>query len=162
MYAAILARQQGLAAVRVQLTYFQIDEEIVVRFERDYTAEALDKILTGLLAQYAPWAQRAAAWQRDRTAALAAVAFPFAEFRPGQRAMLAEVYKTCRGGGQLLCQAPTGIGKTMSVLFPALKALGAGVGGPVFYLTARGTTAPRPKTPWPACARRRPACRCAA
>lgn len=140
VYAAILARQQGLAAVRVQLTYFQIDEEIVLRFERDYTAEALDKILTGLLAQYAPWAQRAAAWQRDRTAALAAVAFPFAEFRPGQRAMLAEVYKTCRGGGQLLCQAPTGIGKTMSVLFGALKALGAGVGGPVFYLTARGTT----------------------
>ena len=57
VYAAILARQQGLAAVRVQLTYFQIDEEIVLRFERDYTAKALDKILTGLLAQYAPWAQ---------------------------------------------------------------------------------------------------------
>ena len=54
--------------------------------------------------------------------------------------MIAQVYNTCTQGGQLLCQAPTGIGKTMSVLFPALKALGAGVGGPVFYLTARGTT----------------------
>ena len=52
--------------------------------------------------------------------------------------MIGAVYKTCREGGQLLCQAPTGIGKTMSVLFPALKALEDG--GPVFYLTARGTT----------------------
>ena len=52
--------------------------------------------------------------------------------------MIKAVYETCRDGGQLLCQAPTGIGKTMSVLFPALKALEQG--GPVFYLTARGTT----------------------
>ena len=52
--------------------------------------------------------------------------------------MIGEVYRVCAGGGQLLCQAPTGIGKTISVLFPALKAVGEG--GPVFYLTARGTT----------------------
>lgn len=52
--------------------------------------------------------------------------------------MMNAVYKTCTEGGQLLCQAPTGIGKTMSVLFPALKAVGEG--GPIFYLTARGTT----------------------
>ena len=52
--------------------------------------------------------------------------------------MIGAVYKICTEGGQLLCQAPTGIGKTMSVLFPALKAVGQG--GPVFYLTARGTT----------------------
>ena len=64
--------------------------------------------------------------------------FPFDGYRPGQKAMIGEVYRVCAGGGQLLCQAPTGIGKTISVLFPALKAVGEG--GPVFYLTARGTT----------------------
>ena len=140
VYAAIWARQNALPAVRVQLTYFQVDEEQTVRFARDYTAAELDAILTGLLAAYAPWAKRAAAWQETSRAALRALAFPFETFRPGQRAMIAQVYNTCTQGGQLLCQAPTGIGKTMSVLFPALKALGAGVGGPVFYLTARGTT----------------------
>ena len=140
VYAAIWARQNALPAVRVQLTYFQVDEEQTVRFARDYTAAELDAILTGLLAAYAPWAKRAAAWQETSRAALRALAFPFESFRPGQRAMIAQVYNTCTQGGQLLCQAPTGIGKTMSVLFPALKALGAGVGGPVFYLTARGTT----------------------
>ena len=140
VYAAIWARQNALPAVRVQLTYFQVDEEQTVRFARDYTAAELEAILTGLLAAYAPWAKRAAAWQETSRAALRALAFPFESFRPGQRAMIAQVYNTCTQGGQLLCQAPTGIGKTMSVLFPALKALGAGVGGPVFYLTARGTT----------------------
>lgn len=140
VYAAILARQRGLTALRVRLTYYQVDEEQTLRFAHDYTAEALEGIVTGLLTQYAPWAKRGAQWKQDCRASLQALPFPFAEYRPGQRAMAAEVYRVCQNGGQLLCQAPTGIGKTMSVLFPALKAMGADGTGPVFYLTARGTT----------------------
>ena len=122
-YAAIYALQNDLPAMRVRLTYYQVDEELEFNFTHDYTAEALQDIVQGLLTQYAPWARRAAAWQRDRRASLQALTFPFAGYRPGQRAMIGAVYKTCCEGGQLLCQAPTGIGKTMSVLFPALKAL---------------------------------------
>lgn len=140
VYAAIYALQNDLPQVTVLLTYFQVDEELVVRYERTYTAEELDGIVQDLLRRYAPWARLAADWQAKSRAALKELAFPFEEYRPGQRAMISEVYKVCRDGGQLLCQAPTGIGKTMSVLFPALKALGNGVPGPVFYLTARGTT----------------------
>lgn len=138
VYAYIYAAQNDLAAVRVQLTYYQIDEELTLRFSHDYTRQQLEEIVTGLLEQYAPWAQRAARWKVRRTGSLAAMRFPFADYRPGQKAMLSAVYQTCAQGGQLLCQAPTGIGKTISVLFPALKAMGEG--GPVFYLTARGTT----------------------
>lgn len=138
IYAAIYAAQQGLSAMRVRLTYYQVDEELEFRFSHDYTADALDAIVTDLLTRYAPWAKRAAEWQRQSRASLAALRFPFDSYRPGQRAMIGAVYKTCTEGGPLLCQAPTGIGKTMSVLFPALKAVGEG--GPVFYLTARGTT----------------------
>ena len=138
IYAAIYARQNGLPAMRVRLTYFQVDEELEFRFSHDYTADALDAVVTDLLTQYAPWAKRAAEWQRISRVSLAALQFPFPGYRPGQRAMIGAVYKICTEGGQLLCQAPTGIGKTMSVLFPALKAVGQG--GPVFYLIARGTT----------------------
>lgn len=140
VYAAIYALQNSLPKVTVLLTYFQVDEELVIRFEHTYTAEELDDIVQDLLRRYAPWARMAADWQAKSRAALKELAFPFKEYRPGQRAMISEVYKVCRDGGQLLCQAPTGIGKTMSVLFPALKALGNGIPGPVFYLTARGTT----------------------
>ena len=138
VYAAIYAKQQGLTAVRVRLTYFQVDEELEFQFSHDYTAAALETIVSDLLTQYAPWAKRSAEWRQSSRTSLAALQFPFESYRPGQRAMISAVYKTCTEGGQLLCQAPTGIGKTMSVLFPALKAVGQG--GPVFYLTARGTT----------------------
>ncbi len=140
IYAALHARRQGLAAVRVQLTYYQIDEETTLRFAKAYTAPELDGILIGLLTEYAPWAKRAAAERLARDESLQALAFPFSSYRPGQRAMAGKVYAVCQSGGQLLCQAPTGIGKTMSALFPALKSLAAGVRGTVFYLTARGTT----------------------
>lgn len=138
VYAAIYARQQGLPAMRVRLVYYQVDEDLEFTFNHDYSADALDAIVTDLLTQYAPWAKRSAEWQRMSRASRQALPFPFASYRPGQRAMMNAVYKTCTEGGQLLCQAPTGIGKTMSVLFPALKAVGEG--GPIFYLTARGTT----------------------
>ena len=138
IYAAIYARQQGLPAIRVRLVYYQVDEDLEFTFTHDYSADALDAIVTDLLTQYAPWAKRSAEWQRMSRASRQVLPFPFASYRPGQRAMMNAVYKTCTEGGQLLCQAPTGIGKTMSVLFPALKAVGEG--GPIFYLTARGTT----------------------
>ena len=138
IYAAIYAHQQGLPAMRVRLVYYQVDEDLEFTFTHDYSADALDAIVTDLLTQYAPWAKRSAEWQRMSRASRQALPFPFASYRPGQRAMMNAVYKTCSEGGQLLCQAPTGIGKTMSVLFPALKAVGEG--GPIFYLTARGTT----------------------
>lgn len=138
VYAAIYAKQHNLAQMAVRLDYFQVDEEGEYCFTRIFSAEELENFVTDLLTQYAPWAKRAAAWQQAREETLESLDFPFAQYRTGQKAMMHAVYKTCREGGQLLCQAPTGIGKTMSVLFPALKTLGAG--GPVFYLTARGTT----------------------
>lgn len=138
IYAAIYAEQQQLDRMGVRLTYYQVDEEQTYCFEKEYTCRELQDFVRDLLTQYAPWAKRAAQWQRERRDSLQKLTFPFPAYRAGQRAMIGAVYETCRDGGQLLCQAPTGIGKTMSVLFPALKALDQG--GPVFYLTARGTT----------------------
>lgn len=140
VYAAIYARQQDLEAIRVRLTYFQVDEEKIVRFSRRFTANELDSFVEDLLTRYAPWAKRARSWQEQRTGSLQALRFPFSEYRAGQRAMAAGVYRTLRDGQRLLCQAPTGIGKTMSTLFPALKAMGEGCDGRIFYLTARSTT----------------------
>ena len=140
MYAAIYARQQGLDEIGVRLTYFQVDEEKIVRFSRRFTTNELDSFVEDLLTRYAPWAKRARSWQEQRTGSLQALRFPFSEYRAGQRALAAGVYRTLRDGQRLLCQAPTGIGKTISTLFPALKAMGEGCDGRIFYLTARSTT----------------------
>lgn len=139
VYAAIWAHQQGLTEIAVRLTYFQVDEEQIIRFSRHFTAEELDLFVKDLLARYAPWAKRAQSWQEQRTDSLQALRFPFSEYRGGQRAMAAGVYRTLRDGQRLFCQAPTGIGKTMSTLFPALKVMGEGCDGRIFYLTARTT-----------------------
>ena len=68
--------------MRVRLTYFQVDEELEFRFSHDYTADTLDAVVTDLLTQYAPWAKRAAEWQRISRASLAALQFPFPGYRP--------------------------------------------------------------------------------
>ena len=43
VYAAIYAAQHELEEMRVQLTYFQVDEELILRFERHYTAQQLQE-----------------------------------------------------------------------------------------------------------------------
>ena len=148
VYGAIYSAQQNLPELDIQLTYYQADTDQIIRFVRHFSREELDDFLTKLLHQYAPWAHRQLDWQASRTKSLAALQFPFAEYRPGQRALAGEIYRACRtgkdaehkGGTRLFCQAPTGIGKTMSALFPALKAMGEGSGEKLFYLTARSTT----------------------
>ena len=148
VYAAIYSSQQGLDALAVRLTYYQVDTDQILRFTRQFTRQQLEQFLQQLLTQYAPWAQRQLDWDTRRSQSLAALQFPFAEYRPGQRALAGEVYRACRagksadrkGGTCVFCQAPTGIGKTMSALFPALKAMGEGCGAKLFYLTARNTT----------------------
>ena len=148
VYAAIFSSQQGLDALAVRVTYYQVDTDQIQRFTRQFTQQQLEQFLQQLLTQYAPWAQQQLDWDTRRSQSLAALQFPFAEYRPGQRALAGEVYRACRagksadrkGGTRVFCQAPTGIGKTMSALFPALKAMGEGCGAKLFYLTARNTT----------------------
>ncbi len=148
VYGAIWSAQQSLPEINVQLTYYQVDTDQIIRFTRHFTREELDAFLHKLLEEYAPWARRQLEWADLRTASLSALQFPFAEYRPGQRALAGEVYRACRtgkdaahkGGTRLFCQAPTGIGKTMSALFPALRSMGEGRGEKLFYLTARNTT----------------------
>ena len=147
VYGAICAEQRELETLDVRLTYYQIDTDEIIRYTRHFSAAELDAFLNDLLRQYLPWARRQLDWVEARNRSLGALQFPFPAYRPGQRALAGEVYRACaagkaeqKGGTRLFCQAPTGIGKTMSALFPALKAMGEGKGEKIFYLTARNTT----------------------
>ena len=145
VYGAIYSAQESLPAVDVRLTYYQIDTARILRFVRHFSRQELEQFLHKLLHRYLPWAQRQLAWQETRSGSLTAMRFPFEAYRPGQRALAGEVWRACtaapsKKGTRLFCQAPTGIGKTMSALFPALKAMGEGCGAKLFYLTARNTT----------------------
>ena len=146
VYASLYAAQQDLPEAAVRLTYYQIDDDKIFYFTRDFSRDELEDFFLGLLRQYAPWARRQLDWDAARAASLQAMRFPYASYRPGQRALAGEVYRACKtgreagkGGFRLFCQAPTGTGKTMSALFPSLKAMGEGTGEKLFYFTARTT-----------------------
>ena len=146
VYAALYTAQEDLAEAAVRLTYYQVDDDKTFYFTRQFSHAELEEFLLGLLRQYLPWARRQLDWNAARTACLRAMRFPYPSYRPGQRALAGEVYRACKtgreagkGGFRLFCQAPTGTGKTMSALFPAMKAMGEGDGEKIFYFTARTT-----------------------
>jgi DNA excision repair protein ERCC-2 len=87
----------------------------------------------------ATWAglSKKAQHRARRDAALDALAFPQMPFRPGQRDMAAGVYRACVQSRPLLVQAPTGIGKTLGTVFPALKAMPLRGTDKLFFLTAK-------------------------
>jgi DNA excision repair protein ERCC-2 len=136
-YAFMYASQQGLSEICIHLTYFHIDTCTEKTFERTFTFPELESFFQGLLAAYLDWFGRVNARQAERDQSIQQLEFPYRAYRPGQREMAVEVYKAIRGGNRLYLQAPTGVGKTIAALFPAVKGLGQELAAKIFYLTAK-------------------------
>ena len=139
-YAAFYCADHALENITVQLTYYQVDEEAIVRHRKAFTANELEVFLLHTLRRYTQWAQYEASWRALRNTSIDSLSFPFPSYRAGQYRLAGAVYKTIENKGRLFACAPTGIGKTISTLFPAVKALGKGCGQRIFYLTAKTMT----------------------
>ena len=126
LYAFMVAEQSGLDTIDVQLTYLQLDTYERREDRRTFAHDELAAFCADLIERYLHWARIYQQWCAERDLSLEALAFPFAEYRPGQRDLAAATYRTIDGRGRAFAQAPTGIGKTISTLFPAAKALGLG------------------------------------
>ena len=139
-YAYIHALQQALDPIGVQMTYCDLDTEQVRRFYESYPFAELEEWFDALMAEYQKWADFQYEWRQKSIASIKRMEFPF-DYRPGQRELVADVYRTILRKKNLFIQAPTGTGKTVSVLFPAVRAVGEGYGEKIFYLTAKTVTA---------------------
>lgn len=140
VYAYIYLLQQELAGITVQLSYYQLDSGEVKSLRQDFSREELTAFFTELIDQYLVWAELSYSWGRQRDKSIRGLEFPFAQYRAGQRKLAVAVYKSIAAEKKLFIQAPTGIGKTISTLYPAIKAIGQGYAAKVCYLTARTTT----------------------
>ncbi|MFC5652260.1 helicase C-terminal domain-containing protein [Paenibacillus solisilvae] len=140
VYAYIIAKQQGLSRIKVQLTYVQTVSAEQKRFREEYTLEELERFVIQMVEAYAPYAAMIAQHEGLRDASIKKLPFPFAKYREGQRKLAGSVYKIIAGGGKLFAKAPTGIGKTISTIFPAVKAIGEGQLRRILYLTAKTIT----------------------
>ena len=138
-YAYIYAEQKKLPEIRVRMTYCHIETEQIRYFHYDFTFEELQEWFLEVMEQYRKWADYSFKWQKVRQESIKALQFPYA-YREGQKELATYVYRTIYHKRKLFIEAPTGVGKTISTVFPAVKAMGEGLCERIFYLTAKTIT----------------------
>ena len=139
-YAYIYALQNHLDRIGVQMTYCNLDTEDIRYFREIWEWEDLYDWFEHLITEYKKWADWQIAWRKTRQESIVQLEFPY-PYREGQRKLVADVYRTIMRRKTLFIQAPTGVGKTISTIFPAVKAVGEGLADRIFYLTAKTITA---------------------
>jgi Rad3-related DNA helicase len=138
MYLQTLA--QPPTHIIVQITYYQLESEEIRRYPLRISAEELGIFFYDLIKRYGMWLRFECDWKEARNASIQKATFPFENFRKGQREFAAAAYRTIVARKKLYASAPTGIGKTLSALFPSIKAMGEGHTEKIFYLTAKTIT----------------------
>lgn len=139
-YAYMYAKAHDVPELNIQLTYVQVDTEEHKRFVQTMTREQLEAFVIDVVQKYAPYVKMLHGHRKKRDASIESLAFPFPAYRKGQRKLAGSVYTSIAEEVKLFAQAPTGIGKTMSTIFPTVKAMGTGLLKRMFYLTAKTIT----------------------
>jgi DNA excision repair protein ERCC-2 len=139
LYGWLYAAEHDLAEATLRLVYVGLVSgtirEAEIRLDRDALADHGQSLVN----RYLLWRHQLHDLRTVRDASIHELAFPFSQWRPGQRTLSVRAFRTVRDGTRLLTQAPTGVGKTMAALFPAIKALAEGHAARIFFLTARTT-----------------------
>ncbi len=139
LYGHMYAEEHGLETIRIRLIYInQADETTMIRSYEGSRVEVGNAIVA-LIREYLSFYRMVDRHLEARLHSVEALSFPFKSFRPGQREMAKYVYSLAQNGGTLLVEAPTGIGKTISALYPSILALGRGIPGKIFYVTAKNS-----------------------
>ena len=138
-YGHMLCQTQGAAQVLIRVVYVDRRGKLRGQFDTPLSAEECRERFLTVLLPYVRRMRMLRKHRRERDASLRHLVFPFGEYRPGQREMAVQVYTAVKLGKRLFASMPTGTGKSVAALFPALKALGEGLTGQVYYLTARTT-----------------------
>lgn len=138
-YGYIYMEREGIEEIDLKLSYYRIDTDEFISFDRSYKREELREFTLSVLKLYKRLLMLNFKWQEARNKSIKALAFPFESYRQGQRKMAVNVYNTIRENRRILIQAPTGIGKTISTLFPSIIALREKKIDKIFYLTPKST-----------------------
>ncbi len=138
-YAYMAMLEKELPVVKVRLTYVNIDTEETRYFNYTFLPEELEKFTSEIVHEYVKWGRLEAQWREVRNECIKGLPFPY-EYRKGQDELVKQVYYTIYHKRKLFLEAPTGVGKTLATMYPAIQALGQGMGDKIFYLTAKTIT----------------------
>lgn len=123
----------------IRLTYCNLETESLKYFEEVFSIQELHDWFDKLVNEYAKWAVWQKKWIMKRNEEISNLDFPF-PYREGQKELVTGVYKTILRKKNLFIEAPTGVGKTISTVYPTVKAMGMGIVKKIFYLTAKTIT----------------------
>ena len=137
VYGYMYLLKNNLMSIYIQLSYYQLESDEVKSFKRQYTFSELENFFNDLINKYEKYIKLQSNHKYSRNKSIKELNFPFVKYRDGQLKMAKAVYGTIKEGKELFVQAPTGIGKTISTIFPAIKAIGEGHIEKIFYLTAK-------------------------
>ena len=138
-YAYFYALDNDEKRMGIRMTYANLDDESKKYFEEVLSFKELKDWFDGLMAELTKWGDYLYEHRLKRNASIKNLAFPF-EYREGQRGLCVSVYKAIAGKRNLFIQAPTGVGKTISTVYPAVMSMGEGLSDKIFYLTAKTIT----------------------
>ncbi len=139
-YAYIFATENLLERIGIQMTYCNLDDEERKIFREVFSYDELKLWFDNLIRSYKKWTDFEYEWRIVRQASIKELQFPY-PYRQGQKKLVGDVYRTIARKKNLFIQAPTGVGKTISTVFPAVKAVGEELADRIFYLTAKTITA---------------------
>jgi Rad3-related DNA helicase len=137
IYGWLMCCKLKLAQINLALVYFDIVSEKETCLVEGVDAGELAQFFEHHCRLFLHWAEQETVHRQGRNRAAQQLAFPHADFRPGQRHLAESVFKAVSTGRCLMAQAPTGIGKTVGTLFPLLKALAPQQLDKVYFLTAK-------------------------
>jgi len=140
LYGYMLACELELKDLVTRLCFYHLEEKTEYILERNYRINDLTCIFMDTTKVFLDLQEQQRMWQTQRAVSLESISFPYGDYRPGQRDMAVSVYRAVHSNEQLIVQAPTGIGKTMATLFPAVKALEPEKINRIFYLSAKSST----------------------
>ena len=138
-YAYIYMMEQGLDCIGVRMTYVNLEYENVRYFEEILGRKELSEWFDELVRKLRVWGDYVIAAKKERNATIEKLEFPY-PYREGQHELAASVYRALNAKRNLFIQAPTGVGKTISTVFPSIKSMAMGKGEKLFYLTAKTIT----------------------
>ena len=141
-YAAMILLERNAppsAEIGIRMTYVNLESEETKFFESRHVFSELKAWFRELLHGWHRWASNQFRHSALRDESMKELQFPF-PYRQGQQKLTAAVYHTIREGKELFLMAPTGVGKTMSCVYPAVRAVGEGHGDKIFYLTGKNET----------------------
>lgn len=138
-YAYMYTLKYPHELIQIRMTYCNIETEDIRYFYEEYSFQELERWFQGLIQEYKKWSDFDWQWRLKRQDSLEKLTFPFS-YRDGQKELVSYVYQTIWHKKKLFIEAPTGVGKTISTIFPAMKAMSRNMGEKLFYLTAKTIT----------------------